>query len=214
MGGSCSCQWTVIWKSENMCCWCNVLLCNTLFFSSFFFFFMADHAISAMGNYYVVLYLATEDVNWPRKRKKKKKKKKKPTRKCKYFHLQAFIWLFYQQLYKRTTFFASKLNSPEGIHVGSHFVNEEQGRLVNILIQSCRAQNVNTRGRFFFLQDFQTSFSITRTKRRVKICRIFLSFFLFLLISFSLSVCPSVRLFLVLSVAVFVIWDRFVKKPT
>ena len=99
--------------------------------------------------------------------------------------------MFYQHLYKRTTFFASKLNSPEGIHVGSHFVNEEQGRLVTYLIQSCRAQNVNTRGRFFFLQDFQTSFSITRTKRRVKICRIFLSFFLFLLISFSLSVCPS-----------------------
>ena len=71
MGGGCSCQWTVIWKSENMCCWCNVLFCNTLFFL-LFLIFMADHTISAMGNYYVVLYLATEDVNWPRKRRKEK----------------------------------------------------------------------------------------------------------------------------------------------
>ena len=26
MGGSCLCKWIVIWKSDNMCCWCNVLL--------------------------------------------------------------------------------------------------------------------------------------------------------------------------------------------
>ena len=29
LGGSCLCQGIVIWKSENMCCWCDVLLYNT-----------------------------------------------------------------------------------------------------------------------------------------------------------------------------------------
>ena len=28
LGGSCLCNWTAIWKSENVCCRCNVLLCN------------------------------------------------------------------------------------------------------------------------------------------------------------------------------------------
>ena len=41
VGGSCLCQWTVIWKSENMWCGCNVLY-------ALWFFYSADHVISAM----------------------------------------------------------------------------------------------------------------------------------------------------------------------
>jgi len=48
---------------------------------------------------------------------------------CKYFCLHAYFWLFYQYLYKRSTFLALSSGSPGHSHTGSLFIDEEQKKV-------------------------------------------------------------------------------------
>ena len=58
-GGICLCEWTAVWKNENMCRQCNVLLHNT-------FYGRPNHFRSGLIKLSCILYLVTRPVFLPR----------------------------------------------------------------------------------------------------------------------------------------------------